>query len=480
MCSSNHQEFTKSVNQLLHMREGVSDLTEEILELNSSIQNSAEKLATQKKAFVECRGIRQNLSETHQALEDCLNVMRLANQVHGLLSKKNHYAALRALDELQNVHLSEISTYKMASIVQKSVPLIKRMVADAVMADLSTWLFRIRETSQFLGEVAFYATEQRRTRQKTRCEEDTSLQSFKLNSPVELSLDELVDFDVFDNDDVQVDFTPLLECLHIHSALGQTEKFQSEYAATRRQQKELLMSSNVTLTEAEDSSLSELLEGIAGFALVEKVSMAKAPDLRSTADADELWDSMCQDAISLIAKALNNVGNAEVLLRIKGIVALFIQTMKSWGYNVRSLDAFILELFQKYVELLRTRFSEDFQEIVLTDDYMPMPINNMDEYEKVISVSWFSLEKPKTELRFPCILPFSQMYPLCCIDIRNFLNQFYCFWDDHFQQPKVVDEVLRTVSCLLNMHFIPGQLTRYFRVSMLCLPTKSAIRLSNV
>jgi len=37
------------------------------------------------------------------------------------------------------------------------------------------------------------------------------------------------------------------------------------------------------------------------------------------------------------------------------------------------------------------------------------------------------------------------MYPLCCIDIRNFLNQFYFFSDDHFQHPNVIDETLKKV-----------------------------------
>jgi hypothetical protein len=42
---------------------------------------------------------------------------------------------------------------------------------------------------------------------------------------------------------------------------------------------------------------------------------------------DELWDSMCQSAMGLISKALDEVDNAEVLLKIKGVIALFIQTM---------------------------------------------------------------------------------------------------------------------------------------------------------
>jgi hypothetical protein len=94
---------------------------------------------------------------------------------------------------------------------------------------------------------------------------------------------------------------------------------------------------------------------------------------------------------------------------------------------------------------------------------MPMAIQTAEEYEKVVNVSWFQPDKSPDELRYnphtdthsygdqlmldsyPCVLPFSQMYPLCCIDIRNFLNQFYFFSDDHFQHPNVIDETLRKV-----------------------------------
>jgi hypothetical protein len=118
--------------------------------------------------------------------------------------------------------------------------------------------------------------------------------------------------------------------------------------------------------------------------------------------------------------------------------------MQSWSYSVTALDTFLLKLFEKYAELLKRRFSDDFQEIVSTDDYMPMPINKIDEYDKVVNVSWYTADKAREDIRFPCVLPFSQMYPLCCIDIRNFLNQFYFFSDDHFQHPKVIDETLKT------------------------------------
>lgn len=371
ICNNNHQEFISSVDQLQSVRQGTVELTAEIMALSRSIEASTEKLAEQKKALVDSRGVRQNIDDATQALQDCLEVLRLANQVHELLREKNHYAALRALDELQNVHLRAVTRYKIAELIERSVPATQRLIADAVMADLNTWLYRIRETSQFLGEVAFYHTEMRRTRQKERAEKgDAFLGGFKLNSAVELVADEAEEFDVLENEEVIVDFSPLFECLHIHHALGETEKFRAHYSTNRRQQKDLLIPQTLLPLDEENSSLSSLLEGIAGFAIIEKATMMKTENFRAQGDVDELWDSMCQSTISLISSTLHSVDNDDKLLKIKGVIALFIQTMDSWGYPVTSLDSLLLTLFEKYSSLLRKRFSDDFEEVPLCHFYL--------------------------------------------------------------------------------------------------------------
>ncbi|KAK8117486.1 uncharacterized protein PG998_005767 [Apiospora kogelbergensis] len=444
-----HEEFLSSVNQLQDVRQGTVSLTTEILKLNQSIQESTEKLAEQKQALVSTRAVRENISDVSDALKESLKILHAVNNAHELIRKKQYYAALKSLEDMQNEFLIPMiqnkygTQYRLADMIQKSIPASQKSISEAVMSDLNTWLFRIRETSQFLGEVAFYHTEMRRSRQRDRIEADEFLSAFKLNSAIELVFDESEEFDVLDNEELQVDFTPLFEALHIHDALGQNDRFRNDYAATRRRQKELLIPSSVSLTSDDESSLSSLLEGIAGFAIIEKATMRRVPQLRTAIDVEELWDSMCSAAISLTTKALGEVSNAEILLKIKGVIALFIQTMAGWGYSVSRLDEFLVDLFDKYAELLKRRFSDDFQEIVSTDDYMPMAINSVEEYEKVVNVSWFTQDKDVSELTFPCVLPFSQMYPLCCIDIRNFLNQFYFFSDDHFQHPTKIDETLR-------------------------------------
>lgn len=260
------------------------NLTGEILDLNQSIQASTQKLAEQKKALVDSRGHRQNIDETAKGLQDCLDVLLLANQVHDLLAKRSHYAALRALEELQHVHLKGITQYKIAEMIQRSVPVTQKAIGDAVMADLNTWLYRIREMSQYLGEIALYHTDIRKTRLKERAEKVPYLGQFKLNSAIELVSDEHEEYDLLQNEDLQVDFSPLLECMHIHQSLGQMDKFRVEYATSRRRQKELLLPSSLDLVANDMAALHTLLEEIAGFAIVERTTMKRIPDLRSSVD----------------------------------------------------------------------------------------------------------------------------------------------------------------------------------------------------
>lgn len=306
-----HEEFLSSVNQLQDVRERTVALTAEILKLNQSIQASTEQLAEQKQALVDTRAVRENISEVSDALKESLKILHAVNNSHELIRKKKYYGALKSLDDLQNEFLiptiqnKYATQHRLAYMIQKSIPASQKTISEAVMNDLNTWLFRIRETSQFLGEVAFYHTNMRRTRQRERIENDEFLSQFKLNSAIELVFDESEEYDVLDNEELQVgflisttplssldladerkkvDFTPLFEALHIHEALGQSDKFRAEYAATRRRQKELLLPSSVTLTTDDESSLSSLLEGIAGFAIIEKATMRRAPQLRTAID----------------------------------------------------------------------------------------------------------------------------------------------------------------------------------------------------
>ena len=207
-----HEEFLSSVNQLQDVRERTVALTAEILKLNQSIQASTEQLAEQKQALVDTRAVRENISEVSDALKESLKILHAVNNSHELIRKKKYYGALKSLDDLQNEFLiptlqnKYATQHRLAYMIQKSIPASQKTISEAVMNDLNTWLFRIRETSQFLGEVAFYHTNMRRTRQRERIENDEFLSQFKLNSAIELVFDESEEYDVLDNEELQVGF----------------------------------------------------------------------------------------------------------------------------------------------------------------------------------------------------------------------------------------------------------------------------------
>jgi hypothetical protein len=89
----------------------------------------------------------------------------------------------------------------------------------------------------------------------------------------------------------------------------------------------LLMPASLTLTDQDISSLNHLLESTAGFAILERATMKKTRNFRSSLDVDELWESICKKAIGIIGPALNGITVADTLLKVKNILALFIQTM---------------------------------------------------------------------------------------------------------------------------------------------------------
>jgi len=80
---------------------------------------------------------------------------------------------------------------------------------------------------------------------------------------------------------------------------------------------------------------------------------------------------------------------------------------------------------------------------------MPMTVASFKELEALRSVSLLPLEEVSNT--FPQTLPFSQLYPSCCSNIRNFVNEYYMFSFVNMQSQHDVDEILRKVSDYATM-----------------------------
>jgi N-dimethylarginine dimethylaminohydrolase len=122
-----------------------------------------------------------------------------------------------------------------------------------------------------------------------------------------------------------------------------------------------------------------------------------------------------------------------------------IINLQGYSFPVTKLNALLLTLFERYAQLLRDRFSKDFQKAFRETQHQPMEVVDADELQKVLNVCWLKpgdAERLKS-LPFPLALPFSQTYPLCCIDIRNLTDQYYQFSDGFSQSHRDVDDILK-------------------------------------
>ncbi|CCJ28817.1 unnamed protein product [Pneumocystis jirovecii] len=430
-CLEHHQGFINSIDQLLSVRHGVLMLTEQLFSLNRDIQRNGSDLAAKKRALVDARQVNQIINETSDTIRTCLKVLRLVNKIHEWIENREFYRALRSLEELQTVHLKDVLQFRFAQNIRDSIPYMKHKIKEAVMENLREWLLVLRTSSSKVGELVFQKTLERQRIWNMRVKQDPRLQSCEFNSPVEWVLNERDDFDVTYNDQIEV--------------LGLHDEFRMSYENDRRMQKDLLVPNSILILNKDISPIYRLVQDVAGFIIIEKTTLNKVSAFRSLEEIDSLWDSLSGKLIESISNSIKDVDDPQLIHDIKSVILLFIQAIETYDYSMKKLHNFSLNLFETYSRLLKAQFSKDFEQIVADDDYMPIVINNMEDYQKVLDVSWYKPNDSMDSIKFPITLPFSQIYPLCCVDIRNFVNQYYKFAEGYYNRCHDIDDILKQI-----------------------------------
>ncbi|KAK9463355.1 exocyst complex subunit Sec15-like-domain-containing protein [Lipomyces oligophaga] len=457
LCNGNQHEYTKAVHQLAKVKQSSEQMQTSVLDINQSVQRSGLSLLSRSKMLKDTRSARSRIDDTSTALRRCLKVLNMTNKIHELTVQKKYFQALKGLNDVQN-HLDDVAEFDFAQKIRDSVPFMQDLIQRNVVGDLDAWLHAVREILPNIGKVAFDATEARRKRWKAKTEANPSLRVHKLNSAVELALEaqEGDEFDPLNNSNLRVDLTPFYECAHILSALGKLDEFSETYAQDRLKDQELILPQSLEFTDQNILPLETLLHTVCGFAILERVTVRKAYKLRLSGSVDGLWQSMCSRIAKLIDPVLPKLQNPETLLVVRQLLGLFIQTMESYEYSVERLNSYMFSLFDKYSSFLKVRFKQEFDNTIMHDDSMPMVIHKPELWKQIVSISWYKDHRDPSQVAFPCTLPFSQVYPLCCVEIRNFITQYYSFADEYTEQTpgeiesvlhKSIDELLTEVVC---------------------------------
>lgn len=445
VCNENHQDFVTSVNELLIVRSGTVSLKHRINELDQEIQSSGKALSTKKRDLVDKQKTVQNIDEALKSLHECMHVLELSTLIDELISQQKYYSALRRLDELGDVHLKLVAHHEFAQRLRDNIPDIRERIQREVIKQLKGWMFDVRAKSGAIGRVALETMEARQQRWRSRSQKDPMLRMSSINSPIEQVMNEKIDVNFLENEYVQIDFEPLYQCIHIYEVLHQRERLQANYKEDRKAQANLLLSQDLVIRKG-GKELLTLLEEVVGYFVVENhVMHTSPPGFRPASEVEEVWETMCERVVDLVQMGLRDCEDSKAYVETKSAVQTFIRTLESLEFNVGRLNALLLTLFRRYAELLRKRFSTDFQQAIREAQHQPMIVNDAAELEKVLSVCWLKPGEVEAlqHQPFPLSLPFSQTYPLCCMDIRNLVEQYYSFSSGFTQYQREIDSILK-------------------------------------
>lgn len=314
------------------------------------------------------------------------------------------------------------------------------------LVDLDAWIASLGKLSGRVGAVAFEQIETLRDNWRKIQVEQSHLAQYKFNSPVELSFRD-TDFDYLDNNEIREDLSSLYECALVHASLGLSLDFREHFQNELKVQRDYLIPSKLSITqgESEDSlkDVEYMFQSVAGFCIIDKIVSRRIKGLRLQDDVDEFWTSLCQKLITVLTAALSSVTSLDTLRSLRTMFILLVQTMQNFEFNVSELQKLLVKLLLQYDKSLQKKFITDFTQTVEEDDYMPMVIKNKDLYLKIANISWYTVDENEVKKPFPRMLPFSQVYPLCCAEIRNFLQALETFMDDLEHNEREVQELIK-------------------------------------
>ncbi|KAJ3109098.1 hypothetical protein HDU97_009216 [Phlyctochytrium planicorne] len=439
------QEFVQSVDQLLKVRLGTVHLKGKVVDVNREMQEVGCKTIEKKKEIIDYRKVLQNIEIALEALQVCLFVLDISNKVSIQIDGKKYYSALRVmkrkrvdlingtfklLEDLENVHLKHIAVYDFSAKMKEFIPHQREQIRQAVCKEMTDWFVKVRENSRRLGKGALDAVRNRQGKENV------------VTSNIHKSSRSLDIINSLNNEEFHLDFKPLYQCLHIHDVLGKRKIFKTDFEENRKIQASIILNTQVNFNDGNLKDFETYISDIIGFFIVEAVVINSTQDFRSRTSVEGLWDNIIEKMNSVITIGLQDCQTPNLFLSIKILVIACIKTMESYGYPVNNLMTLMLSLFDRYNELMKFHCSEKIMEILEDDDYAPMIVESVEEYEE-ISKAFKIKEEKKFSLRFPRPMPFSKGFPQCCDCIKKFVYGFYQFADGFSQQNHEMDDLLK-------------------------------------
>lgn len=387
-----------------------------------------------------------------EAVTVCLQVLDITNKVYEMIRNGERFAALKSLDDLQNIHLKEVQDFGFAQLINRNVPALTQVVRSDSLAGLNIWIQSLPDLSSKVGTAAFEHIGRLRENWRSLQNNNLELRKYKFNSPVELSYRES-DFNYLDNTLVKETLSSLYECSLIHNSLGLSADFHEHFETQLKAKREELipaeLSIDVSSMEAVKATIREIqdvLVSVAGFEIIDNTISHQIKSLRYREAVEDFWLQNSQKLLSKLKTALKNVTDREFIADLRSYLILFTHTVEVFHFDVSALYTFLIDLFKLYMSLSRAEFVKEFNSSLDEDDYMPMSASSLSNYNDILKHIWckYPIADGETPV-FPRMMYFSQIYLFSCGALQSFIDEIESFMSDLNVDDGLVEDLIQDI-----------------------------------
>ncbi|XP_036428168.1 exocyst complex component 6 isoform X4 [Colossoma macropomum] len=466
MCNFHHQGFVDAITELLKVRADAEKLMGQVTDTNRRLQDAGREVTAQTEEVIRCRIQQRNMATTVEKLQLCIPVLEMYSKLKEQLESKRYYAALKTMEQLENIYIPRVSQYRFCQIMAETLPKLREEIKEISMSDLKDFLESIRKHSDKIGETAMRQAQQHRTF-ISAVQKQASLGCAKplysLNGRTTLQHNGLVAEDTAEEEEADdevltaqdlVDFSPVYRCLHIYTVLGDRETFENYYRKQRKKQARLVLQPQSNMHETVEG-YRKYFNQVVGFFVVEDHILHATQGLVTRAFTDELWNMALSKIIAVLRTHSSYCNDPDLVLELKNLIVIFADTLQGYGFTVNRLFDLLFEIRDQYNETLLKKWALVFREIFEQDNYSPIPVENEEEYKSV--VSRFPFHEAEIEKQpFPKKLPMSQSVPQIYIQVKEFIYASLKFSESLHRSSTEIDDMLRKSANLLLTRTLSG------------------------
>uniref|UniRef100_A0A8B9KTR5 Exocyst complex component n=1 Tax=Astyanax mexicanus TaxID=7994 RepID=A0A8B9KTR5_ASTMX len=445
MCNFHHQGFVDAITELLKVRADAEKLM---------VSRSQDYCGFLHQEVIRCRIQQRNMATTVEKLQLCIpGKPRKVKVSEGSFCRFAYYAALKTMEQLENIYIPRVSQYRFCQIMAETLPKLREEIKEISMSDLKDFLESIRKHSDKIGETAM---RQVRDAVQKQASLGCAKPLYSLNGRTTLQHNGLVGEDAADEEEAQdlVDFSPVYRCLHIYTVLGDRETFENYYRKQRKKQARLVLQPQSNMHETVEG-YRKYFNQIVGFFVVEDHILHATQGLVTRAFTDELWNMALSKIIAVLRTHSSYCNDPDLVLELKNLIVIFADTLQGYGFSVNRLFDLLFEIRDQYNETLLKKWALVFREIFEEDNYSPIPVETEEEYKSVISR--FPFHDAEIEKQpFPKKLPMSQSVPQIYIQVKEFIYASLKFSESLHRSSTEIDDMLRKSTNLLLTRTLSG------------------------